>query len=70
MSQWQPIATAPRDGTAILLYDPDNCIESRLQIGQWNDVWKTPGWQSNMENETLRRTTHWVPLPDPSETTP
>ena len=63
--EWLDISTAPKDGTEILLWDPDNRVESRLQIGQWNDIWSTPGWQSNMENETIRRPTRWQPLPAP-----
>lgn len=65
MTDWRPIDSAPRDGNEILLWDPDRAVDSRMQIGLWNDIWETPGWQSCMENEALTRPTHWMPLPDP-----
>ena len=72
MSEWQPIESAPKDGTKILLYYQDR---SRVVCGHW--YWDgyakkpRPYWTS--DNEQLwgryfhRETspTHWMPLPEP-----
>lgn len=53
--QWQPIETAPRDGTEILGY--------REGLGTWIVNWDpdeqdfSPGWTP----------THWMPLPEPPD---
>jgi hypothetical protein len=48
MPGWQPIATAPRDGGAILVYIPDNpghavrqdVIEVYWSGGHWETAWR------------------------------
>jgi hypothetical protein len=48
---WQPIETAPKDGTLVLLYLPDGLMACR----RWQDNhWR--GWDSE-------DATHWMPLP-------
>ncbi len=68
--EWQPIETAPRDGTRILGYSPSKdatvCetwwVEDYLQdewgvyIGGWDDDW-----------DLNRKPTHWMPLPEPPQ---
>ena len=51
---WQPIATAPRDITPILLADAET-----IWIGFWIHRWA----QTGSGREIFP--THWMPLPDP-----
>jgi len=61
---WQPIETAPKDGTAILLYAPS-------EVGRGRTVW--PGCYVESYAEWLQigggfvDPTHWRPMPDPPE---
>jgi hypothetical protein len=75
--KWQPIETAPKDGSEILLYTsyeaelPDEESFSSVQIGSWDDgnidvpigsVWyRAPGWDCPV----VGKPTHWMPLPEP-----
>jgi hypothetical protein len=35
--EWQPIETAPKDSTPVILYEPNR---KKVQIGKWdNDRW-------------------------------
>jgi hypothetical protein len=66
MSEWQPIETAPRDGTEFLLYAPDSIINARhyLGVGQWaepNGMGSIAGWFWPY----AIRPSHWMPLPSP-----
>jgi len=74
MSDWQPIASAPRDGTRILIYQPKG--QHRAWKGKQRPehidtaYWHQPG---NPEKEGfwcasvmyVFRPTHWQPLPEP-----
>jgi len=76
--QWQPIETAPKDGTKILLAKirPTDGIES-LGIapqpphiwwaiyGYWSDKWGN--WNDGVEPSGLASPTHWMRLSEPSE---
>ena len=61
MSQWQPIDTAPKDGTHILAYQPgpfDCCTVIHWYGGAWSVVvvsYYDVEWAP----------THWMPLPPP-----
>jgi hypothetical protein len=55
---WQPIETAPRDGTVILVYAP-----GLFQTAAWVDGY----WTTACEN-WLDDVTHWMPLPEPPTT--
>ena len=55
--EWQDISTAPRDGTAILAYDP-----------KWQSA-HVVAWSKNYSEwkggANRCRPTHWLPLPPP-----
>jgi hypothetical protein len=62
MSEWLPIDTAPKDGTAVLIHlsDTGNIIAVYWTGGKF--CWKS------VEHETLwcpSIATHWMPLPEP-----
>ena len=71
---WQPIETAPKDGTWVLLtgglidYGWDRDTQPLVVAGQfvgtvWQFAWCDGGYYGEYENPT-----HWMPLPDaPSE---
>ncbi len=62
--EWQPIETAPEDGTEVLasgfLYDdPAN--------GRWIEACKFwwSGWVLSSNDSKVYNPTHWMPLPEP-----
>jgi len=57
---WQPIATAPKDGTPVLLWWPH---WSRQAIVGWVD--KFGRWASEIALSEGTDPTHWMPLPVP-----
>ena len=74
MSDWQPIETAPRDGTRVLLWFPFTLtveVPGIAWIGLWaqretdeadgNVCWIEP----EHRDECLGEPTHWMPLPEP-----
>lgn len=77
MSEWQPIETAPKDGTWVLLYfdgwDRPDVYEGQPTIyaGQWSteNHWRESGdWYVDWHDLTqyhIGPPTHWMPLPDP-----
>jgi len=54
--EWQPIETAPRDGTIILLSTP----KGRVADGMWHKRYGVWAWTYVMVEPT-----HWMPLPEP-----
>ena len=63
--EWQPIETAPRDGTRVLGYGPDlgyttpnicAVIYDTHSKGWYADQWDCAG---------IIKPTHWMPLPEP-----
>jgi len=70
MTEWQPLETAPRDGTIILLACGDV-----VSLAFWHQTYDetkrkaTAGWaaiwSSCPQAEPLTKATHWVPLPVP-----
>jgi len=69
VSEWQPIETAPRDGTIILVY-PD------INVSYWGytkDDDCPHGWIGRycytVDNYDTINPTHWMPIPDPPRAT-
>ena len=62
MTEWQPIETAPRDGTEILCYD------SAVLYGKGNIIlnWENGSWVDFYKR--IYDPTHWMPNPKPPET--
>lgn len=71
---WQPIETAPRDGTRILLYRPladrtnDDQIDIKRGVPRDNTCWEEtipPGMDATNYTDGACKATHWMPLPEP-----
>jgi len=60
MSEWQPIETAPRDGTRIILFRP-NWVES-MAIGFYYASYEQ--WTVIYAGVEFCDVTHWMPLPE------
>lgn len=58
---WQPIATAPRDGTQLWGWDEERGSNPMIWIGA--------EWVITYDDATIRPT-HWMPLPAPPATEP
>lgn len=61
LTQWQPIETAPKDGTEILV-----CNHATLDI--W--FYHVASWMDGLEwwnGDARVNPTHWMPLPQPPE---
>lgn len=56
-SPWQPIETAPKDGTTVLAYCPGNRFQKFLT--DYYSEHQGGGW--------LFQPTHWMPLPEPPQ---
>ena len=75
MTDWQPIDTAPKDGTYILLgwprkHGPESGI---VLIGAWLNIESADvnepegwwGWNDYLGFAKVAFMTHWMPLPEP-----
>jgi hypothetical protein len=76
MNEWQPIETAPKDGTAILLHNnialgikgkkAKECDDTNTVVGAW---WGDNEWICYMglvrDPNCPFNPTHWMPLPNP-----
>ena len=62
MSEWQPIETAPKDGTEIILWESR---KGHRWLAFWHvDCWVTSG-SAEAGNYNFPVFTHWQPLPSP-----
>lgn len=71
MSDWQPIATAPKDGTVVLLANdahPEMGVHAmawKAEMGHWEGHQFTPGTHGARfwDRDATNQPTHWQPLP-------
>lgn len=79
LSEWQPIETAPKDGTKLLLFvvqEPDDYCRavglpegwSAIEVGEYS--WHCSGHEHGWEHPTAGSPTHWMPLPQPPHNHP
>lgn len=72
MSEWQPIETAPKDGTRLLIYSPENVAVAhweeweQLDYGGWLILEKETS-HGIIECSCIYYATHWMPLPKPPQ---
>jgi hypothetical protein len=65
---WQPITTAPKDGTRVLIFEPGfhmpGCIHAisagTIRVSYWRKDTIPMGWTGRE-----RAPSHWLPLPPP-----
>jgi hypothetical protein len=61
-AMWQPIETAPKDGTPINIFVPENRPERRVLTAYWSDA----GWVICSGSIVLGKPTYWAPAPPPA----
>jgi len=65
---WQPIETAPKDGTEILVYRKDAGVLVIQFVAPYDMVGThdtEPDWFTTYGEHIADVPTHWMPLPDP-----
>lgn len=72
MSEWQPIETAPKDGTDVLLFRATKYRVLPPTVAGWFDKGVIPGWYTYDEPDKAfdGEPTHWMPLPAPPSLQP
>jgi hypothetical protein len=58
--KWQPISTAPKDGTSILIFEADDSTDGIVRVSRWRNDTIPCGWTG-----TEHAPSHWLPLPLP-----
>ena len=64
MTDWQPIETAPKDGTVVLIFEPSR-EKWKINSAYWPNHWHKPCFLSAGQGVMLDKATHWMPLPEP-----
>jgi hypothetical protein len=72
MIAWQPIETAPKDGTRILIYSHGAYVAHWEPEACFYQFEKKPGWQifdceDGFYSCATDTATHWMPLPEKPE---
>jgi hypothetical protein len=71
---WQPIETAPRDGTRVLVFWAPSIIqiswhEVSYRVINGQEWFRRVGWMVDGLTTGEIYPTHWMPLPDPPDQT-
>ena len=68
MGEWQPIETAPRDGTRILVWPAWGVTTkgTRAEVVVWRAGKRTSGWEGPFGRIIPVAPSHWM-LPDPPD---
>lgn len=62
--QWQPIETAPKDWSQVILYYQDSGLDDDVMAGYYScEDGGKDCWMDNYGDEL--KPTHWMPLPKP-----
>ena len=65
MSEWKPIETAPKDGTPILAFKPNERRSGSWTAAvYWDDTNHRSGWVF-VGGREAECPSHWMPLPEP-----
>lgn len=64
--EWQPIESAPKDGSRVIIYDPDIPSEKGIVTEALFDSWRET-WTDTVETYLRYNPTHWMPLPEPPQ---
>lgn len=72
MADWQPIETAPKDGSLILCFYANRYGQDRYSLrywaqGDWPPSGRTEGWCDQHRQLRKNDPTHWTPLPNPPQ---
>ena len=59
MTEWQPIETAPKDGTDVLVWCGGAMFIACMDVGRW--------FFDRTDHSVKPIPTHWMPLPKPPE---
>lgn len=71
--EWQPIETAPKDGSPVLVYPP-LWVNKTCSIAKYNDdkfakkpkpYWNRDDCFGRITENRMKPPTHWMPLPLP-----
>lgn len=65
MTEWQPIETAPKDGTTILLWEGESGTE--CWVVPVTGSWDCGEWTLTCHGFSTLAPSHWMPLPDRPE---
>ena len=66
MTEWQPIETAPKDGSTILI--ATHSYEGGVMMAAWASDVPTPAFVDEV-GDSYFDATHWMPLPAPPRET-
>jgi hypothetical protein len=62
---WQPIETAPQDGSRIILmWEPFSGMSEHVELGKWSI---RNAWVNTYGQAFSGSPTHWTPLPTPTK---